>query len=365
MVNGFVSNGIPELIFGRDVFQNLPQRLKPFGTRVLLVGGLYAQNHPSLIKDVTDHLMVFGHTVTSVSAGGKQTEEAAKQISADIDVSDFDCVISIGGSRAIDVGKLLSDGLPHIAIPTTAGTGAAMNGVIFGGESAYEETQKASLVPSITIGDPSFIDEMARDDFASRALGVLTLLMEAYVSPKASVLSDALIWSGLEAFARGFVAGVEGETWGRDDVFYASLIAGVGSGQAGFGLTHQLAAAIEQKTSLSYAQSSATICAEITDIQIDLLSDRLPDAEAMDKYAMIGELLAGRPFEDREEAYASLIGTLRRWVARLEMEKMEISPRDLSAICQNQLDDWDDQVLPVRLSEEEMMQALLRRSSRT
>ncbi len=300
MVNGFVSNGIPELIFGRDVFQKLAQRLSPLGTRVLVVGGIYAQNHPSLIKDVIDYLTVSGLSITTVSAGGKQTEEAAIQISTDLDLTGFDCVVSIGGSRAIDVGKLLSIGLPHIAIPTTAGTGAAMNGVIFAGETAYEETQKADLVPSIVLGDPSFIDEMARDDFASRALGVLTILMEAYVSPKASILSDALVWSGLEAFARGFVSGVEGDVLGRDDVFYASLIAGVGSGQAGFGLTHQLAAAIEQKTHLSYAQASATICAEISDIQIEALSDRLPDAEAMDKYALIGELLAGRPFEDRE-----------------------------------------------------------------
>lgn len=362
MVSGFVSNGIPELIFGRGVFQQMAKRVLPFGTRVLVVGGVYTDSHPSFLKEAFDYLSVSGLQVTHVSAGGKQTEEAAASIRTEIKLDEFDCVISIGGSRAIDVGKLLSVGLPHIAVPTTAGTGAAMNGVIFGGATSYEETQKTVLVPTMVFADPSFIDEMDRDDFAARALGVLTLLMEAYVSPKASVLSDALVWSGLEAFARGFVAGVEGKTDGRDNVFYASLLAGVGSGQAGFGLTHQLAAAFEQKTKLTYAQANATICAEVSDILIEALSDRLPDAEAMDKYALIGELLSSRPYEDREEAYASLVGTLRRWVARLEVPKLDLSPRDLSAVCQALLDDWDDLVLPVRLDEEEMMQALLRRA---
>ena len=50
---------------------------------------------------------------------------------------------------------------------------------------------------------------------------------------------------------------------------------------------------------LTYAQACSTLCAEICDFQIQLLSDRLPDSEAMDKYAMVGELLASRPFEDR------------------------------------------------------------------
>lgn len=365
MVAGFVAHGIPELIFGRGVFQQLSKRISPFGTRVLVVGGVYTDNHPSLLKEALDHLQVSGLQLTHVSAGGKQTQEAAKAIGQEIDLSDYDCVVSIGGSRAIDTGKLLSmKGQPHIAVPTTAGTGAAMNGVIFGGKTAYEETRKTSLVPNIVIADPAFLDEMARDDFAARALGVLTLLMEAYVSPKATVLSDALVWSGLEAFARGFVSGLEGKTTGRDEVFFASLIAGIGSGQAGFGLTHQLAAAFEQKTYLSYAQATATICAEVSDTVIQTLSDRLPDAEAMDKYALIGELLAARPFEDREEAYASLVGTLRRWVARLEVPRLDLSPRDLSAVCQSLLDEWDDQVLPVRLNEEEMMVALLRRRAR-
>ena len=49
--------------------------------------------------------------------------------------------------------------------------------------------------------------------------------------PKASVLSDSLVWSGWEAFAKGFVSGVEGDSSGRDEVFFASLMAGVGSGQ--------------------------------------------------------------------------------------------------------------------------------------
>jgi len=361
MTMEFSANGIPELIFGRGVLEKLPTRAIAFGTRALLVGDAYLQNHPSLLKEVSDKLLVAGLQVDHVSAEGKQTQEAAQKIASQFDLSQYNCVISLGAGRAIDTGKLVAHHCPHIAVPTTAGTGAPMNGIIFGGKEAVEETYRASLLPDLVIGDPAFIDEMDRDDFAARALSVLMLLSEAYIAPKASVLSDALVWSGLEAFTRGFVRGVDGEQAGRDEVFFAALMAGVGAGQAGFGLTHRFGALIEQKTELSYAQACASVCGEITDLQIQFLSDMLPDHGAMDKYVLIGELLAERPFEDREEAYASLVGTLRRWVARLDLAKITLSEDDVKALCRGITNGWDDQVLPARPGEDEMTAALLRR----
>jgi len=329
------------------------------------VGDRYLQDHPSLLKEVNDRLVVGGLTVNHVWAHGKRTADVSQEILGQFDIEDVDCVISMGGGRAIDTGKLVAQNHPHIAIPTTAGTGAAMNGVIFGGESAHQETQQTSLLPTLVLGDPSFIDEMDRDDFAARAIGVLMLLSESYVSPKASALSDALVWSGLEAFARGFVSGVDGETEGRDDVFYASLMAGVGSGQAGFGLTHRLGAALEQKSNLTYAQASATVCAETSDVQIQMLSERLPDSLAIDKYAMIGELIAARPFEDREEAYASLVGTLRRWVARLELPKLPLDEKELDDLCAGITSHHTDETVPIRLSQADLIAPLLRRCANT
>ncbi len=362
-MKNFQANGLPELVFGRGIFEELTERVHPFGQRVLIVGDAYLRDHPSLQKDLIEGLKTSGLTATHVSATGKQTVEASREILKQTNLDEIDSVISIGGGRAIDAGKLVSLGLPHIAIPTTAGTGAAMNGVIFGGDSAHQETQQADHLPTLVLGDPRFIDEMDRDDFAARGIGLLMLLVEAYIAPKASVMSDAMVWSGLEAFSKGFVPGIEGDTDGRDDVFFASLMAGVGSGQAGYGITHRLGAVIEQKTDLSYAEACATICAEMTDLQIQVLSERLPDHPAMDKYAMVGELLAGRPFDNREEAYASLVGTLRRWVTRLELSKISLDSNQLENLCGVVLEDWDEQVLPIRMFESDLIDPLLRRSA--
>ncbi|WP_417820233.1 iron-containing alcohol dehydrogenase [Terasakiella sp.] len=361
MTIAFAAKAVPELIFARGSFDSLPRRAAAYGTNVLLIGDAYLQNHPSLLKEVSDKLIVAGLRVDHVSARGKQTQEASRKITNAYDLEQYDCVISLGGGRAIDTGKLVAKSCPHIAVPTTAGSGAPMNGVIFGGAEAVEETFNSFLVPDLVIGDPAFIDEMDRDDFAARALTVLMLLGEAYVSPKASVLSDALVWSGLEAFVRGFVRGVEGDPQGRDDVFYASLMAGVGTGQAGFGLTHRYGAIVEQKTGLTYAQACATVCAETTDLQLQLLADLYPDHAAMDKYALIGELIAERPFEDREEAYASLVGTLRRWVARLNLSKISLKETALTGICRTIERDWDETVLPIHPDLNDLETPLLRR----
>ena len=362
-MKNFRANGVPELVFGRGVSEQLAQHAVAFGKEVLLVGDAFLNHHPRLFKEVSESLVDAGLSVQHASVTAKQTILASREILDQIDLNKIDCVISMGGGRAIDTGKLVSTNLPHVAVPTTAGTGAPMNGVIFGGETAHQETHHTEHLPTLVLGDPAFIDEMERDDFAARGIGLLMLLIEAYVAPKASVLSDALVWSGLEAFVKGFVSGVEGDSDGRDDVFFAALMAGVGAGQAGFGLTHRLGAAIEQQTDLSYAQACATICAEVTDLQLQALSERLPDHPAMDKYALVGELLAERPFEDREEAYASLIGTLRRWVVRLELPKVPLSVSKLEKLTELIVNDWDEEGLPVRLFGNDMLDPLLRRST--
>lgn len=361
MNKGFGISGLPELIFERGAFLKFAEKLANFGSRVLVISDAYMKEHPNLLKNTVDSLSQEGLSFEHVSVSSKQTQQAAHDIGDQIDLTQIDCIVSIGGTRAIDVAKLISSRHPHMAVPTTAGTGAAMNGVVFGGASAHQGTQDISFLPRIVVADPAFIDDMARDDFAARALGVLSLLMEAYISPKASVLSDALVWSGLEAFARGFVPGVEGKAQGREAVFYASLMAGVGAGQAGYGLTHRLAALIERSSDLSYAQASATICAETCDLQIQVLSERLPDHAAMDKYALVGELLGARPFEACEEAYASLVGTLRRWVARLDVPKLNLSDSQLNEICSEVTHDWDESVLPVGLNRDDILESLLRR----
>jgi alcohol dehydrogenase class IV len=362
MIEGFTSTGLPQMSYGRGAFSRLDQHLLSFGPRTLMISDAYMKEHPSLFDEMSQALKNAGLSFEHLSVLSTDTQENAQEILKNIDLYQFDSVVSIGGGRAIDVAKLVSRGLPHIAVPTTAGTGAAMNGVIFGGKSAHQETRLTSLLPNVVLADPAFIDDMGRVDFATRALGVFNLLLEAYISPKSSILSDAFIWSGLESFARGFVQGLDGNPSARDDVFYASLMAGAGSGQAGFGLSHRLACVIEYKSSLSYAEASATLCAEICDLQIQLLSDILPDHSAMDKYALVGELLAGRPFDACEEAYASLIGTLRRWVARLELPKLQLSEDELLLICQDICADWDEDVLPLRISEDDLLDSLLRRT---
>jgi len=362
MHGNFKATGLPELLFGRDVFDDLSEQVSLFGTKVLIISDAYMQERPSLLEGISNVLSQASLSYVHFSALSKDTQGSSKDILKKIDVDKFDCVVSIGGGRAMDVGKLVSVDLPHICVPTTAGTGAAMNGVIFGGENVHQVTQAMALLPTLVLADPAFINDMERDDFAARALGVFTILLEAYVSPKSSVLSDALVWSGLEAFARGFVLGLDGNEAARDDVFYASLMAGAGSGQAGFGLAHRLACVIEQRSDLSYAKASATLSAEICDLQIQLLSDGFPDHPAMDKYSLVGELLAGRPFDACEESYASLIGTLRRWVARLELPKLGLTETELSAVCQDVITHWDTEVLPIRLHEDDLLDSLLRRT---
>lgn len=341
MTLSLCANGVPGLIFERGAVSHLAAHCQAFGSTFLIVKD----------KNIASSHVMF-----------EQMREAGLDISFDTTESAWDGVLSVGSARAIDQAKQLSGTKPHICVPTTVGIGASMNGVIFNGTRLPQEENSTQNLPTLVIADADFIDDMDRHDFAMRAIGTLMMLTDAYISRRATVLSDALAWSGLEKFAQGFLPGVEGDAEGREQVFYASLMAGLGSGLAGFGLSHNLAAIIEQQTDLRYAQISATLSAEITDLQINQLADCLPDDPATDKYAMIGELLAARPFDVREEAYASLVGTLRRWVARLDLPKLEMSRQDLNAILKDVLDQSDRSVLAPIIQFDDLGRAIERRS---
>lgn len=356
MNDPFTAKTIPAFEFGAGVFDRLVDHIVRLGTSVLVLTDASHEKGQArlqkLLSDLSARDVSFHHEEIALQ---ERPQDDEFQIGMTAALS-FDCLVSIGGGRLIDGAKSLAGNKPHIAVTTSIGTGAAMNNLVFGPSG-----KEVLAPPRVVIADPDLMTDLDRGEFASRALGVWALLSEAYIAPASSIYADALIWSGLEAFSQGFLPGLEGAQQGRERLLYASLMSGIGCGQSGYGLVHRFAYRLEQMTSLTYGEAAASLLAELTHLQIEALSDRFPDHPAMDKYAMLGELLASRPFEDREEAYASLVGTLRRWAARLEIPRIPLDEADVEKLVQDVLDNWDDGALAIPLLAEELEIAILRR----
>lgn len=281
------------------------------GARLLLVKGRRAtQSHEEHLRAALGQAVV---TVVDQLEGGCGPLDR------------YDGVISLGGGHVINEvkQKLGAEILVHVACPVNlVGAQAAMN--------AFDLAQNRQQgQPHFVYICPDFFLELPRTEIVHSGLGVLIDLTESYCRLDADhPVVDPLIWSGLEAFVQGFVRALEGENGGRMALIHAALMAGAGIGFKGFGLTHQCAMQLRQ-VDQPYGRVKASLVAEVIDMQCRTLEERIPDHPALERFAMVGEALAGRPFDVREEAFASLIGTLRRWVSRLEVEKLAASPQQV------------------------------------
>ncbi|WP_347280017.1 MULTISPECIES: iron-containing alcohol dehydrogenase [unclassified Leptolyngbya] len=124
--------------------------------------------------------------------------------------------------------------VPYIAIPTTSGTGGEVtkNAVISEvGENGYKKSLRHdNFIPDAVIVDGTLLISCPKPVTAACGLDTFTQLLEPYLSPTASPLTDAIAWSGLEAIADNLLLACgEGATEiaVRESMAYASLCSGI------------------------------------------------------------------------------------------------------------------------------------------
>jgi len=180
-------------------------------------------------------------------------------------------VVGIGGGSAIDVAKaiaglsreekfdsvseylegegtkrLSSYGLPFIAVPTTAGTGAEVtrNAVIMNRLSGSKRSFRSNyLFARIAIIDPILTLDLPQDITASAGIDTLSHLIEGYVSRRSNRLTDALAIEGIrlvgEALISAYANGSNLEA--RQKMCLASLLGGIVLTNSGLGIAHGVA----------------------------------------------------------------------------------------------------------------------------
>jgi len=220
--------------------------------------------------------------------------------------------------------------VPLVAVPTTAGTGseATKNAVLSrrGPHGFKKSFRHEQLVAKVAILDPDLLTSCPKDLMAANGMDAFTQLLESYVSHKASPFTDALAWSGLQAFRDGFWPAWEashadaGAGYGR--LAYAALISGITLAQAGLGSVHGLASPLGAYYPISHGVVCGTLVAEATAVNLAALRARDPDSPAVGKYAKVAELLTRRCYPDARMAGDALVALLRDWLLRLDLPQL-------------------------------------------
>jgi alcohol dehydrogenase class IV len=281
-----------------------------------------------------------GEPTTTIAKAGVELARRAKS----------DLVISIGGGSVLDTGKVIAAMLtnsgqledylevvgagkalsqscvPHIAIPTTAGTGAEVtcNSVLGVPEHGVKVSMRSPLMlPRLAIVDPVLTHSMPPSVTASTGLDALTQLVEAYVSNKANPLTDGICREGLKRAGRSLRQAYEGSRKAgsplnskfktqnsklncsaREDMALASLFSGLALANAKLGAVHAFASPLGGMTSAPHGVICGRLLPYVMEANVQALQRRGAGSPALVRYDEVAQILTGKAAARAHEAVA-------------------------------------------------------------
>ncbi len=278
-------NTVRRIVSGFDCLKSIGEEIKRLkGSKVLVVSdkGIQAAGLLDSLIENLDHAHIPYHIFAGVEPDPRIevvaiSLEAAKAFSPDV-------IIGFGGGSSLDISKVTSvmltnagpiekyfgmelvpnPGIPLILIPTTAGTGSEMtsicvlsdtqNKVKKGIVSQHLFASVAMLDPALTLGLPPQITAMTGMDALVHAI-------ESYTGIRATILTDTLNFQAIQMIAaslrKAYAQG--GNREARENMLYASGLAGMAFSNTQNGLDHALALAIGGKFHLPHGLLTAFI----------------------------------------------------------------------------------------------------------
>lgn len=308
------------IIFGSGTISEAASLAGETGKRACVVIGRTGQRAEPFLERLSkqgiDYVTfnVADEPTTMVARVGIETAREA--------ASDF--VVSIGGGSVLDMGKviaamltntgkledylevvgagkpLLRSSAPHIAIPTTAGTGAEVtrNAVLGVPEHRVKVSMRSLfMLPRLAVVDPELTHSLPPSLTATTGLDALTQLVEAYVSDKASPLTDGICREGLRragrSLRRAFENGDDADA--REDMAMASLFSGLGLANAKLGAVHGFAGPLGGMLGAPHGALCARLLPFVMETNVQALRRRAARSPALARYDELAQLLTGRP----------------------------------------------------------------------
>ena len=346
---------VPPIYCGMGTLKEITAWLRSRNAEsVLLVTGrasLEEMGQLSVVKRLIDDA---GAKHEHVVCAGEPSTELVDRTTEQWFGRGIDAVVGIGGGSVIDFGKAIAAMIPHgnsvldhlegvgrglahngitlpfLAIPTTSGTGGEVskNAVLshVGPDGYKKSLRHDNFVPSAVILDGSLMTGAAADVTAACGMDAFTQLLEPFLSPTASPLSDAIVWSGLEHLVPNLRRACgEGSTdpQVRLNMAYGSLCSGVGLANAGLGIVHGLAGPIGGWFPMPHGVICGTLMGAAQQQNWSALKQRDPQHPAVERMARVGRLMpGGSHLSDNSAAVDHLTQCLLDWVEELKIARL-------------------------------------------
>jgi alcohol dehydrogenase class IV len=270
-------------------------------------------------------------------------------------------VVPVGGGSSMDTAKVVSlhvlnegdvlalgfhaprvsSGLPLVAVPTTAGTGAETNtfGVITdeaAGRKAY--IGHPSVLPVASLLDPELTVGLPPGPTAATGVDAMTHSLESLLSRNPNPFAEAIALSVIRTVAEWLPVAIDdgGDLEARSRLLVAAHLAGLGQASGtGVGAVHAIGHALGTRGKLPHGTALATVLPEVLATYVDVREREL----ALVAVALSVASPMDTPAEAARAGIAGLDAFLRRVGQRRSLRELGIGPELEVSIVADALDD--------------------------
>ncbi|MEO0293411.1 MAG: iron-containing alcohol dehydrogenase [candidate division WOR-3 bacterium] len=374
---------VPEkIIFGVGSSKEISSNALNFGKRPLIVTGKNQKRYNFLFDSFIRERI----TPEIYSVEGEPTTETIIECLGLGKRKKVDVVIGIGGGSAIDTGKAIAvlltnegnlfnylevigkgkpfknPGIPFIAVPTTAGTGAEVtkNAVIKSKEHSIKVSLRSNfMLPRIAIVDPALTYSMPKEITLNTGLDAFTQVIEPFVSNKSNPLTDSICKEGIKRISRSILEVIKdgSNTRAREDMCIGSLFGGIALANAKLGAVHGFAGALGGVIDVSHGLLCGILLPFVIKMNIKALKEREPLSPTLIKYKEIAKIVTGKEKAEEKD--------LISWIEDLYgnfnipcLSELKLEKEKLEEIVENAKKSSSMQGNPIVLTDEELREII-------
>lgn len=304
------------VIFGRGALEQLNPEVIYWGEKVLLVTGKSAMRKSGILDKITAiiksakiEFSLFDKVEHDPSL--KTVHEGIKFLREE----KCDIVVGLGGGSALDAAKAIAslarqpgtvweyyagkeikeEGLPFLALPTTAGTGAEItnNSVLTDRNKATKKSIRSLfMIAKVALVAPELTLSLPPQITAYTGMDAFTQALESYVSKTSNPVSDSLALPAIEIIYHSLPEAVQngGNIEVRERMALGSLFSGMAFSNSGLGAVHGLAHPIGAHFNIPHGLACAVLLPHIIGFNLRAKRDKFKQIAEKIGVEKVGDL---------------------------------------------------------------------------
>lgn len=291
------------IVYGRDSFREVGEYAEKLGTKALIISDPIMDGLGFVKQCMT---LLKTHGVEAVSYLGVTTEPDDTYVAEGLDLlqtEGCDVILSVGGGSCIDTAKAIAvvatnggyigdymkmakvaeqPPIPHIAIPTTAGTGSeATDATVITNIKTDVKMmiKQPAFMPTVAIVDPLLTITSPPAITAATGIDALSHAIESYLSRLAHPYSNVLALSAMDLIVNNIVRAYEqgNDVDAREAMSLGSMQAGLSFSNASVALVHGMSRPIGALFHVPHGISNAMLLPVVLEYSKEACIDRLAD----------------------------------------------------------------------------------------